>query len=400
MPATRYRPVLGNPAARSLLFMGFVMRIPTFGVAVVLTLHVVQTLHRSWSQAGLVAAVATLAIAISGPWRGRMLDRAGLRAVVAPSIILGLICWSIAPFAGYWVLLVLSGVAGLFAVPAFTIVRQGLIAVTDDHSRRPALSLDAVVAELSYMIGPILAISLTAIFPTAWVIFGLQMFSVVSAVGLWWLNPPIRKAIDIEEAADVVMPRRQWMTPRFFAVCVIGFASVMMLSGTEVAVVAAAKHFDVTGKVGIILAVWGLSSMLAGLWYGALSRPPKLFTLLVLMAVTTIAMGASFEPWSLTVLGFGAGIFVAPTMTSAFEALTRVVPEPARSEATGWNTSFQTTGGALGGPLAGAAIDAWGFRAGFVSVGAIGLLMALGGWIAMTARQRVTVTRSGSSRGN
>jgi len=46
-----------------------------FAGGVILTLHVADRLHRSYGAAGLVTTAATVAIAVSGPWRGGLLDR-------------------------------------------------------------------------------------------------------------------------------------------------------------------------------------------------------------------------------------------------------------------------------------------------------------------------------------
>src|SRR5688500_16294229 len=149
MALARYRRVLSSAALRQALLLGFLVRMPIFAGSVVLTLHVVSTLHRSYGAAGLVSGAATIAIAISGPWRGRLLDRLGLRRVVVPSIVVAAVCWSIAPFVDYWLLLALAALAGLFVVPSFSIIRQAVIAaVGDDDDRRTAISLDSVAVEL------------------------------------------------------------------------------------------------------------------------------------------------------------------------------------------------------------------------------------------------------------
>src|SRR6478752_1105767 len=105
MPLAPYRRVLSVPAARSALLLGLLLRVPMFAGGVVLTLHIVQSLHRSYTEAGVVTALATVCIAISGPWRGRLLDRMGLRRTVVPSIIVTALVWSVAPFVGYLPLL-------------------------------------------------------------------------------------------------------------------------------------------------------------------------------------------------------------------------------------------------------------------------------------------------------
>jgi hypothetical protein len=111
----------------------------------------------------MTSAIApTVAIAVSGPWRGRLLDRFGLRRVVGPSVAVALVCWSIAPFVGYGPLLVLAVVAGLFVIPTFSITRQAVIAAVPERDRRTAISLDAAAVELAFMLAPTFLVGLTS----------------------------------------------------------------------------------------------------------------------------------------------------------------------------------------------------------------------------------------------
>ncbi len=383
MALTAYRRVLALPGVRNALLLGFAMRLPQFAVAVVLTLHVVEYLGRSWAQAGLAAAVGTVCIAISGPWRGLLLDRWGLRRVVLPSLVVLLVCWSIAPFSSYWVLLALAGVAGLFAIPTFSVVRQAVIAAVDDEDRRTALSLDSVVVESAFVLGPVVAIWMTAWVSTAWVLFGVQMLGVVAGVVLWVLNPPLVSAERVSASAALrtgVPARREWFTPGFLALCATATATLVVLVGSDVAVVAAVTAWGEVPRLGVVLALWGLGSIIGALVYGALPRPLPPFALLGALSLATIPLGLAPGLWSLALLSFVAGLVTAPTITATVDAISRVVPELARGEAMGWHGSFMTTGAALGAPLAGAAIDRWGHTGGFLSVAAVGLAMAVLAW--------------------
>ena len=132
MQFSAYRPVLALPAARAALLLGFFIRIPLFAASVILTLHVVGALHRSYGAAGVLSTAATVALAVSSPWRGRLLDRKGLRRVVLPSLVVQAVCWSIAPWVDYWWLMALAAIGGLFAVPTFSILRQVLMAAVPE----------------------------------------------------------------------------------------------------------------------------------------------------------------------------------------------------------------------------------------------------------------------------
>src|SRR5665811_2274562 len=189
MPLDPYRRVLSVPALRQALVLGILVRIPIFAGGVILTLHVVQALHRDYGSAGLVSAAATICIAVSGPWRGRLLDTKGLRRVVLPSLVVTAVCWSIAPFVGYLPLLLLAALAGLFVVPTFSIIRQAVIAAVPGSDRRTALALDSVAVEVSFMVGPLIGVWAATVWSTAWVLFTVEMLGVIAGIGLWSANP-------------------------------------------------------------------------------------------------------------------------------------------------------------------------------------------------------------------
>src|SRR5665811_2012663 len=221
MPLDPYRRVLSVPALRQALVLGILVRIPIFADGVILTLHVVQTLHRDYGSAGLVSAAATVCIAVSGPWRGRLLDTKGLRRVVLPSLVVTAICWSVAPFVDYLPLLLLAALAGLFVVPTFSIIRQAVITAVPESDRRTALSLDSVAVELSFMIGPMLGVWAATIWSTAWVLFTVEMLGVVAGFGLWLANPVLHQEhVDAAgEVGDAIgsLPRSAWFRPRFLS---------------------------------------------------------------------------------------------------------------------------------------------------------------------------------------
>ena len=385
-----YRRVLRQRAVRRVLALGLVIRIPLWAANVVLVLQVVSHLGRSYGAAGLLEAAVTVALAASGPWRGRRLDRVGLRRVVGPSLFVLAACWSVAPFGGYWPLLALGAVAGLFTVPSFSIVRQAVIHAVDETDRRTALSVDAVVLEISFMIGPALGVLLATIWPTQWALFACEFASITGGALVWLVNPPLRAGDP--DRATAAAPGHAWVTPDVIAVLAACAAATVVLTGTDVGVVAALRHMHHQPWIGWELAVWGLGSAVGGLIYGALHRNLPVAALLALLAGTTIPVILAGEPAALAALLFVAGLFCAATLTATVDALSRVVPEQVRGEALGWHGSALTAGSAAGAPLAGVAIDHTGWHGGFVLPGLIGLLTAAG-LMVVTARphRRVAV---------
>ena len=382
-----YRRALSSRRLRTVLVLGVLVRGPVFASGVLLTVHVVTTLGRSYTAAGALSAAATVAIAVSGPWRGRLLDRLGLRRVVLPSLLVALVCWSIAPFVGYWPLLVLSVVAGLFVIPTFSITRQAVIASVAETDRRTAIALDSAAVELSFMIGPAVAVWAAAHWSTSWVLFATQMLGVLGGVLLWVVDPPLRGEGETGVGAQRV-PIGTWFRLPFLAVCLTALATTLVLAGSDIGFVAAMRSFDAVPQIGIVLALWGLGSLVGGLLYGALARSIPAFWLLGGLALVTFPMALAGSPWGLGALGFVAGLLCAPTITATIDQAARIVLAAVRGEAMGWHGSFLTTGGALGAPVAGLAIDRYGPAAGFVAVAAAGLLVAVVGLTTSRVRRR------------
>jgi MFS family permease len=312
--------------------------------------------------------------------------------VVLPSLVVTAICWSIAPFVGYLPLLLLAGLAGLFVVPTFSIIRQAVIAAVPDGDRRTALSLDSVAIELSFMVGPLVGVWAATIWPTAWVLFSIEMLGVVAGIGLWFANPVMRvEPADGDETGSSPsgsLPRSAWFRPRFLAVCAAAAATTIVLSGCDIAIVAALREFGQIALIGPVLAIWGLGSVIGGLVYGILHRSIPAFLLLGGLSLATIPIALAPSVWPLAALAFVAGVLCAPTITATVDQVSRVVPEAARGEAIGWHGSFMTAGSALGAPIAGLAIDQWGWRGGFVSVSLVGLAVAVVGAGATITRRR------------
>jgi MFS family permease len=380
-----YADLARIPTVRRILVLGLVVRIPLWASAVVLTLHVVSHLDRSYTEAGLLEMVYSLALAVSGPWRGRRLDRVGLRSSLVPSLVVMGLCWSVAPWVGYWALVTFVAVAGLFMMPIFSIVRQVLIGAVPDDQRTAALSIDSVVVELSFMIGPVLGVLAATYLPTPIALLVCQLSVVVGGVAVWLHNPPIG------HDPDDVAPKhrvRDWLSPSVVAILAISATAVLILTGEDLGAVAAMRDMHHTTSIGWVLALWGLGSAVGGIVYGALRRHPPAAILLILLAGSTAGVSVAEGRAMFTVLLFVSGVFCAPTITATLDDLSRAVPARVRGEAMGWHGSALTLGGAVGAPLVGWAIDHGGWQGGFELAGFLGLAMAVTGLGVQTLRRR------------
>lgn len=394
MGFSTYAALLRLARVRRTLLLAWTIRVPMVAAYVAVTLHVVLDMHRSYAQAGLVDAVMAIAMAISGPWRGRLLDRVGLRRTLAPSLVVLTMCWCVAPWVGYWVLLAIMGLAGLFVLPTNSIVRQVLITAVEDVQRPAVLSVDSVAMEISFMAGPVVGVLLATWFGPAVGMLVCQLAGVVGGLVLMLDDPPLRT--DTAEPAGGRM--RDWMGPSVLGILLLAATATFLLNGEDLGVVAALRHMQHREWIGWVLAVWAGGSALGGTAYGALRRHPPAWTLMGTLALTTGGCALATQPVVFVVLLFLSGVFCAPTITATIDELATAVPLGARGEAMGWHSSALTVGGAVGGPLVGAAMDGAGWHAGFGLagvVGVVGALAAAAAVVLLAARRPVPTRPSG-----
>lgn len=373
-----YAEVLKEPIIRRTVVLGLVIRIPLWAANIVLTLHVVDHLGGSYTEAGVLGMIVSGCLAISGPWRGRKLDRQGLRTALAPSLVVCSLVWCVAPWVSYWPLALLAGLSALFTVPSFPIIRQVLISHVPMEQRTTVLSVDSVAVELSFMIGPILGVFAATWMPTPIALMICQLLVVAGALALWLVNPPLSSKHSDLSAGHV--PLRTWLTPAACAILAMTLICTVTLTAADLSTVAALREWDRPGDIGWVLGVWGLGSGVGGLLYGAMRRPPSAAALLLLLAATTGLVALAPNLWTFVVLLVLSGVFCAPTITATVDALSRMVPASIRGEAMGWHGSALTFGSAAGAPAIGVAIDQGGWAAGFgyTGIGAVAVaLLAL-----------------------
>lgn len=377
---SRYRDVLALPAIRTAILVGFLARLPFFGAGVVVTLHVVRSLERSYADAGVASAVLVLAVAVSGPWRGRLLDRYGLRRVLIPSIVVQSGYAVIAPFLEFRPFLVAQAVAGLFFIPVQAILRQAVIAAAPDEQRRTVLSLDGIVVELCAGLAPAIAVAAATTWDTAHVLAGVFWASVLAAVVLYAVNLPLQRPGQ-PHPREVVRPStRSWFGAAVGALLVGAVGSTVVFSGTDLSTVGVLNDAGRASAIGWVLALWAVGSLLGGLGYGMVQRTPSPFLLLAALGAVSMLPALASGPLALGLLLLVAGLLGQPAITSTIERLVDRVPEAARGEAMGWHSTAMTTGLALGAPVSGVAIDAWGGQGGFVVVGLSGVVLGLTLW--------------------
>ncbi|MGY2064122.1 MFS transporter [Blastococcus sp. SYSU DS0619] len=392
-----YRQLFTVPGASSFSLAAWLGRFPApmLGLGAVL---LVEGESDSYALAGAVSGTLALAFAVAGPQWARLMDLRGqgvvLRVALTATLLTGTaFVAAVVGGAPRWSWFLLAAATGLSSPNIGSLVRARWSAVLDPVGRQTAYAFEAVVDEVVFVLGPPLVTLLaTLIAPPVGFLTGIAL----GVAGGWWLaaqrgtEPPLHPV-------DPFAPkrRRSVLTPTLLVVVVTYMAVGTVFGAIDVVVVGFAEEEGAHALSGLVLAVFALGSLFAGLVYG-LARLPG--TLVSRFAATAVAFGLAAQLlWgvgSLPVLigcGFLAGLTIAPVLVSGTSLVESRVAPGVLTESLAWTITGLTLGVTAGSALAGAAVDAWGAEAAFaVPAGAAALagLLALGG-TALIGERRV-----------
>lgn len=398
MSLAPYARLLRLPGVLPLVLVAFVARIPHAMTGVVLTLHVVGPLGLGYAKAGLVAAAMTVGVAIGSPWRGRRVDRLGLRRALLPSVLVESAVWLIAPRLGYEALLGAAVVAGVFLVPVFSVVRQSLAVLVPPEQQRTAYALDSVGTEMTFMLAPTLGVLVATQVSTTAALTLVGVSTVAAGLLLMWFDPPTRSA-DGAPVPETAGRRPRLLTPGLLVVLAAASAAALILNGTDVGIVAALEGWDRESAVGWMIALWCVGSVVGGLVYGAQKRELHPLALVALLGAATLPAALAQTQVQLAVAVVVAGLPCAAALSAINASLVRMVPEHRRGEIMGWSGTANTVGAALGAPLVGAVIDGTGPWGGFAAAGGAGLVLAVAGLVVLALVRRRGAARRASAGG-
>jgi len=264
MDFERYAAVWRSRSVRQAVLLGALGKAPWFGATMILMLHVVGRLGESYSAAGILSAAFTVAVGAASPWRGRLLDRVGLRRTLLPSLLILPPAFIVAPWLPYWALVALMTAVGLVAVPWFALTRQLVIAAVPVDQRRTALALDSIATELAFMIGPALGIVAAVYGDTHWAIPVFACTSVAAAFGLWRANPPLAS----EDAPAVATGRVRWVSVEVVGLFLATLAITFILAGQDLSIVAAVRTMKADALLAVAMTAWAAGSLVGGIIYG------------------------------------------------------------------------------------------------------------------------------------
>lgn len=370
-----YRAVWAVPALRRLTAVAFLVRIPATATAITLTLHVVLRLHMGYAAAGLMVAASTVGMGLGAPLMGRLVDRRGLRAMLTLTVSVAGVFWALAPALPYPLLVTAAVFGGVLSTPVHAVIRQSVGVLAPAQLRRTAYALDAMSVDLSYIVGPAVGTTLALALPGPWPLWIIGAGWVAAGAALWLLNPATRGAPDPDGPGPQQVGR--WWSPRLGAALLATAASVYVVIGTELVMVAGLQGSGQTATIPVVNAVWCLASIGGGFAYGALRRAIPFSALVAALGAATLPLAVAGPWWSFALLLVPAGLLCGPSLAAGAGAVSAIAPDHARGLVIGLHASALTTGGALATSLTGLMIDRWSPGIAVLAVGGVGIAAAV-----------------------
>ena len=379
---------LASSAGAGFLILSFFARLPAAMAPLGLVILVVSS-GRGYATAGLAGGALGLGAAAGGPLLGFLTDRYGQRRV-------GLVAAVLDGGALLAVLLaVRSGIAPVpmcaaaalagFAIPQvgpLVRVRWATLLGNQGRSRLlpVAMSYEGAVDEASYVAGPALVglLALTGVPAVPLLAAALLTLTATVPFALHRTAPPALR-VPMMTAADT---RARLPRTAMAGLVVAMFAIGAVFGATATGTTALAESAGRPGYAGLVYAVVGIGSALAGLatrWlpatFGLADRYLAAAVALLVGTACLLAVRSLAGAPPMMVL---LGATVAPYLVTAYALAERIAPRRRTGTAMTLLASGVTAGTAAGGAVAGRLADVSGFIGAYaVAVGAAALAVAL-----------------------
>jgi len=379
----KYIDFIGQRDVAPLLAVALVSRMPVGMIGFAMVMYLREALG-DFARAGAAVGIEFVGVAIAAPVVGRIVDRRGARiplivtGIVQP-LALAAVLASAKQGLPFWMIAACAAIAGLFAPPVTTLTRTAWRHRFErEDDRRTAFSLDAVMIEINFTIGPAIIASILAA-AGATIAFATTIVFVVISVIVFVSSPAMRYFRAGEEAERHLFgPLTE---PRLWMLFSVTFGITLCFGQLEVGYPAYATALAMPAFAGVLLAVNSVGSALGGTIFGGLHfKAPverQLAAAMGLMSIPVALHALAGTPAVFGVVAFMAGFFIAPSIACQSVLVSRLAPSRYATEAFTWSGTFILTGLGAGMSLGGYLVEHVGLRAGFITGAAVVASMAL-----------------------
>ena len=380
----RYTTLLSQRDVRRTVGVSLLGRLP-IGVTGLAILLLVQTESGSFAQGGLASGCYVAGLAAVAPALGRLIDRYGPRAILLwcgiafPAALAGLVAAASSPLPSSLVF-TLAAAAGASFPPITVCMRTYLKrSFSDDALLAAAYSLESVLIELIFIVGPAIVALLVALasagsavlFAAACGFAGTMLFLGSPAVRSWHVARRAHSGLLGPLAERGFLP---------LIAVILCYSCAFGL--TEIGITAYASEAGSPAMAGVLLALMSVGSAVGGLAYGSRSWHVPLarqfFNMLALMGAGLVLLTLRWSPLAFALLCVIAGIVMAPALIIQSMLVAKLARAEHSTEAFTWSTSALLAGVGLGLAAGGAVLDWLDWRAPVGAAALMALTAAVG----------------------
>lgn len=359
----RYSSLLGQPALRSTIAASVLGRLP-IGITGLAILMLAQDSTGSFGTGGAVAACYVTGLAVVAPLLGRLIDRYGPRlpllscAFAFPSALAGLVA-ALSSRAPMWITFTLAGAAGA-CFPPITVCMRTFFKqrLREQTLLATAFSLESVLIELIFILGPVLVAMFVALAsPAAAVLFaaacgcaGTLLFRRSRALIEWQIEPHGEASLFGPLAEPGFVP---------LLAVIVCYASAFGL--VEIGTTAYAIEAGGPALAGILLGIMSIGSAAGGLVYGSRSWKLPLARqfpiMLGLMGLGVAPLALLSSSWAFGLWCLAAGIAMAPALIMQSMLVAGTSRPEHSTEAFTWSSTGLLAGVGLGLTIGGGLLE-------------------------------------------
>lgn len=369
---TSYKRLFAVPGGWRFSLAAFILRLPISMLYLAIVLFVVAETE-SYSLAGAISMVSSVVLAVATPLWSRVADQFGQNLVLYITVpihvsALGAFVYLVKTDAPTWSWFLAAIIFESFVIGSGQMVRRRWIhAIGEDRKLiDTAYSFEALVDEVIFTSGPVIATLVAAYFFPAASIFTAMGFIVIGAIFFAVQKKTLPPAHPKEEGDDYsLLIRDRFIQALFIPLMLCG----SFFSATGLVLVGYLDEFGDRNYSGFFIAIWSLSSGVAAFISGAIhwkiNEARRFINSTIALFILTIPIYLSvilFEGnlWILAIALFLNGLGIAPLLTSGFALAERSVSPKRTTEVLAWAISALNLGGAIPTALTGYIIDTFG----------------------------------------
>ena len=375
---TSYKRLFAVPGGWRFSFAGFILRMPISMLYLAIVLFVVAETD-SYALAGALSMMASVVLAIATPLWSRAADQFGqnrILSITAPVhiIFLGLFVYLVKIDAPTWSWFLCVIIFEAFVIGSGQMVRRRWIhAIGDDRKLiDTAYSFEAMVDEVIFTTGPVVATLIASFFFPEAAIFAAMGFLIVGA--LFFLSqkrtqPPAHP----REPGDdhTLLIRDRFIQALFIPMMMVG----SFFSATGLVIVGYSDEFGVREYSGFFVAIWsfssGISAFISGSIHWKMNEARRFVYSVIALVILTVPifLAAQIFKGNLFVMAvalFINGLAIAPLLTAGLSVAERSVSEKRTTEVLAWAIAALNLGGAIPTAITGYIIDTYGSTVAFI----------------------------------